>query len=224
MNCPGSVAAEKAVGPSPESPFATEGTEAHKVFAECLEQDTEPNGLDDPYQQLAIEHALKIAREIIAGRAFKVETRLEAIPGLEKIWGTADVLIFDAHGRLVAIIDFKFGAGVAVEADSIQLRIYALLGAQQHGCPPDGIDLHIIQPRCAHPQGPHRVHRLSTAAMDTLFAELTEAVEATEDPAAPRVAGEHCRFCAARQGCSERRSFAVRRQDQQGTFRNAFTR
>jgi DNA polymerase len=224
VNCPGSVAAEKAVGPSPESPFATEGTEAHKVFAQCLEQGTEPNGLDDPYQQMAIEHALKIAREIIAGRTFKVETRLEALPGLAKVWGTADVLIFDRHGRLVAIIDFKFGAGVVVEADSIQLRIYALLGAQQHGCPPDGIDLHIIQPRCAHPQGPHRVHRLSTAAMDSLFAELVEAVEATEDPAAPRVAGEHCRFCAARQACPERRSFAVRRQDQQGTFRNAFTR
>jgi DNA polymerase len=218
-NCPGSLVAEKLIGPQPDSPFATEGTEAHKIFAECLERGTEPGELGDPYRRMAIGHALALARQAIAGRRFKVETRLEAVPGLSKVWGTADVLVFDAHGRITAIIDFKFGIGVAVEADSIQVQIYGLLAAQQYGCPPDGIDLHIIQPRCAHPLGPHRVHRLSTAAMDALLAGLQEAVEATEDPAAPRVAGEWCRFCTVRKTCPEAQS-RQRRGNQFNSFQN----
>jgi DNA polymerase len=218
MRCPGSIAAEKVIGPQPESPWATEGTEAHKIFADCLEHGTEPNGLDDPYRQMAISAAIMLARQIIAGRRFKVETRLEALPGLSKVWGTADVIVFDAHDRVVAVIDFKFGIGVPVEADSIQVQIYGLLAAQQYGCPFDGIDLHIVQPRCAHPQGPHRVHRLSTAAMDELFAGLVEAVEATEDPAAPRVAGSWCRFCAAQKTCPEAQSREARKRSGFGSF------
>jgi DNA polymerase len=220
MNCPGSVAAEKAVGPQPESPFAAAGTEAHKIFAECLERGTGPNGLDDPYQCMAIDHALELARQVIAGRKFKVETRLEPLPGLGKVWGTADIMVFDAYDRIVAIVDFKFGVGVAVEADSLQVRIYGLLAAQQYGCPIDGIDLHIIQPRSAHPLGPHRVHRFSTEAMNNLFTALQEAVQATEDPAAPRTAGEHCQFCGARKTCPERQSYETRKRG----FANAFTR
>ena len=168
IQCPGSVTAEKAAGSQLESPFATEGTEAHKVFADCLEHATEPGELDDPYQRMAIQHALTIARQVIDGRKFKVETRLHPIPGLAKVWGTADVLIVDAHDRVVVIIDFKFGIGVVVEANSIQLQLYGLLAAQQYGCPPEGIDLHIIQPRAARlsREGPHRTHRLSAFYME----------------------------------------------------------
>jgi DNA polymerase len=211
MNCPGSVAAVAALPPEPESSFAVEGTEAHRIFAACLTRDLDPAGLtEDRMLILPLRHALMLARDVIAGRRFKVETRLQPLPGLGKVWGTADVLVFDRHDRIVAVIDLKFGAGVAVEPDSVQLQIYALLAAQQYGCPPDGIDLHIVQPRRQHERGPHRMHHIGTDDLDRLFARLQDAVDALEDPAAPRIAGAWCRFCAARRECPAARSETAR--------------
>jgi hypothetical protein len=153
-----------------------------------------------------LRHALMIARDVIAGRRFKVEIRLDPLPGIDKVWGTADVLIFDEADRIVAIIDLKFGAGVTVEPNALQLQLYALLAAQQYGCIFDGIELHIIQPRRQHEHGPHRVHELGIRALTDLYTRLRGAVAATEDPAAPRLAGYWCRFCPARQDCPEARS------------------
>jgi DNA polymerase len=207
MHCPGSIAAEALAGPQPEQSFTTEGNEAHKVFAACLERDRDPaEMIGDPRVLPFMQHALLIARDVIAGRRFKVEVRLDSLPGLAKVWGTADVLVFDQHDRIVDVLDLKFGAGVPVEPDAIQVRIYALLAAQMYGCPLEGIDLHIVQPRRAHTAGPHRTHHVSTHDLDCLFARLQEAVGAVENPAAPRVAGDWCQFCSARPGCPEARS------------------
>jgi hypothetical protein len=97
----------------------------------------------------------------------------------------------------------KFGAGVAIEPDSLQVQIYALLAAQQYGCPPTGIDLHIVQPRRQHTSGPHRMHHVGTDDLNRLFARLEEAVKTTEASDAPRVAGEWCRFCTAAKDCPQ---------------------
>jgi hypothetical protein len=161
-----------------------------------------------------------IARDIVARRKFRVEIRLEALPGIAKVWGTCDVLILDEHDRVVAIIDLKFGASVTVEPDALQLQIYGLLAAQQYGCPPEGVDLHIVQPRRQHVRGPHRMHHVSTDDLDRLFARLQDTVQAIEDPAALRVAGEWCRFCAARPDCAEARARARSAAPQQ--FVNPF--
>ena len=202
MHCAGSVAAEQLVEKGAESAFALEGTEAHRIFAACLERDRDPTEFtDDLYLVEPLRHALTITRDIIAGRTFKVELRLDALPGIAKVWGTCDVLILDQHDRVVAIIDLKFGAKVVVEPDALQVQIYALLAAQQYGCPPAGIDLHIVQPRRLHMRGLHRMHHVSTADLDRLFLRLEKAVQATEDLAAPRIAGEWCRFCAGRLDC-----------------------
>jgi DNA polymerase len=209
MHCPGSVAAIQALPPEPESSFAAEGTEAHRIFAACLERDLDPVTFTTDFMMLQpLRHALMIARDVIAGRRFKAEIRLDPLPGLGKVWGTADVLVFDEADRISAIIDLKFGASVPVEPDCLQLQVYALLAAQQYGCTFDGIELHIIQPRRQHELGPHRVHQLGIRALTDLFTRLQDAVAATENPTAPRLGGEWCRFCAARPGCPESRPTA----------------
>jgi DNA polymerase len=207
MTCPGSVMAERLAPSAPASAFAVEGTEAHRIFADCLLNSvpvaslTSDSALIDP-----LRHALFLAADVIAGRDFKVEQRLASLPDLPKIWGTADVIIFDQRSRVVALIDLKFGAGIAIEADTIQLQIYALLAAQQYGASPDGITAHIIQPRREHERGPLRSHHLTTEALSRLVDELNTAVQATEAPDAPRIAGSWCRFCAAAVSCPEYRS------------------
>jgi hypothetical protein len=221
MNCPGSIAACQALPEPPESAFAAEGTEAHRIFAHCLENGTDPVELTTDFIVLRpLQIALQIARDVIAGRRFRVEIRLEPIPGIGKVWGTADVLIFDEADHVVAIIDLKFGAGVTVEPDALQLQLYALLAAQKYGCTFDGIDLHIIQPRRQHERGPHRVHHIGISDLTELYARLQDAVKATEDPGAVRVAGDWCRFCRARQDCAEARSA----EQPQRALINPFTR
>jgi DNA polymerase len=86
MHCPGSVGALRALPEAPESPFATEGTEAHRIFTACLERDLDPADFTtDPLWLRPMEWALEIARVIIAGRRFKVEQRLESLPNLAKV-------------------------------------------------------------------------------------------------------------------------------------------
>jgi hypothetical protein len=118
--------------------------------------------------------------------------------------------VFDENETVTDIIDLKFGASIAVEPDSLQVKIYALLAAQAYGCPPDGLNLHIVQPRRVHERGPHRMYHITTDELDALVLALERAVEATEDPAAPRIPGGYCRFCIARPECSQGRSFMVR--------------
>jgi DNA polymerase bacteriophage-type len=209
MNCPGSVGAIAAMPPQPEAEsfFATEGTEAHRIFAACLERDLDPAELtDDILMVPPLRRALMVARDLIGGRKFKVEIRLEPIADLAKVWGTADVLVFDENGYVIAVVDLKFGASVAVEPDSLQLQIYALLAAQQYGCPEDGIDLHVLQPRRQHAKGQHRSHHISTSELSHLYRRLQEVVAAIEQPNAPRIPGEQCRYCPARLECPEGRS------------------
>jgi DNA polymerase len=210
MHCPGSVAAVQALPEAPEGAFAAEGTEAHRIFAHCLERDTDPIVFTTDFLMLQpLRAALAIAHDVIGGRTFRVEIRLDPLPDIGKVWGTADVLIFDEADRIVAIVDLKFGAGVTVEPDSLQLQVYALLAAQQYGCTYDGIELHIIQPRRQHERGPHRVHRISLVQLNDLYRHLQDAVAATEDLTAPRVAGAWCRFCPAQPDCVEARSVAA---------------
>jgi hypothetical protein len=52
------------------------------------------------------------------------------------------------------------------------------------------------------------MHRMSTDDLDGLFVRLQQAVQAVEDPAAPRVAGKWCGFCTARQTCPEAQEMA----------------
>jgi hypothetical protein len=211
--CPGSVLAERLAPPSPVSTFAEEGTEAHRIFAACLTRSVTPGSLTrDPALINPLRHALLLAADVIAGKRFLVEQKLEPLPGMSKIWGTADVVIFDSHGCVAGIIDLKFGAGIVIEANAIQLQIYALLAAQQFGASPDGITLTVIQPRREHVRGPLRSHHLTTDDLSQLVGRLSAAVQATEAPEAPRIAGDWCQFCAAAASCPEFRDRPSARQ------------
>ena len=205
MACPGSVAAERAAPPAPSSTFADEGTHAHELFARCLTRTLAADAVtEDPVIVAPLALSLDLARRILNGRTFLVETRLRPLPGLPDIWGTSDVIGFSAAGPVDTILDLKFGEGLVIEADAVQLGIYALLAARIYGAAPDGITVWIIQPRCDHADGPARHHRYSLAALARLETTIRAAAVASTDPAAPRQAGSWCRFCAAVGECPTR--------------------
>jgi DNA polymerase bacteriophage-type len=203
MHCPGSVAAEKAVPTPPVSGFAAEGTEAHRIFAQSLEQGVAPAVLTDDLALAApLAVAVEHARSCIAGRAVLLEHRLPPLPDLPQVWGTADCLAFD-QDRVNGVLDLKFGTGVVVEADTLQLGIYALLAARHFGIATTGITATILQPRIGHQDGPVRSYHYTPEELEQLEQTIRAAVVATEQPDAPRHAGEWCRFCNAAGTCPE---------------------
>ena len=204
MSCPGSFQAEQGL-PRLTSLYAEEGTTAHGIFAKALRHDVSPYRLIQD-QDLArpLHEAWLAARQLIAGRRFLVEQRLEPLPGLPDVWGTCDVVVFDRHGWVVMIIDLKFGAGVVVEPEAGQLLIYALLAAQQFGGSPAGVTVVVVQPRALHSAGPVRDHHYTTGALSGFLGQLQAGLMAALRPEAPRVSGLWCRFCAARHSCPAR--------------------
>jgi hypothetical protein len=205
MSCPGSVAAERHAPPAPSSTFADEGRHAHELFARCLTRGLAADTVTtDPAILRSLALSLDLARQILNGRAFMVETWLRPLPGLPEIWGTSDLIGFSNIGPVDTVIDLKFGEGISVAADDVQLGIYALLATRIYGAVSDGVTVWIIQPRCDHADGPAREHRYSLAALDRLEADIRAAAAASAVSAAPRNAGPWCRFCAAAGECRTR--------------------
>jgi hypothetical protein len=157
---------------------------------------------DDPAVAAPLTVAVKQARNLIAGRPVLLEHRLPPLPDLPQVWGTADCLTFDPD-QVDGVLDLKFGAGVTVEPDTAQLAIYALLAARRFGTSESGIAATILQPRAGHREGPVRSFHYTPEALDRFEQVLRAVVSATEQPDAPRRAGEWCRFCAAAGTCPE---------------------
>jgi hypothetical protein len=59
----------------------------------------------------------------------------------------------------------------------------------------------IIQPRAFHKDGAVRTETIDLFELYEFEAELATAAIATDDPDAPLVAGDHCKFCPAAWGC-----------------------
>jgi len=63
--------------------------------------------------------------------------------------------------------------------------------------------MEIVQPRVEHPAGPIRSEEIDAIDLYDFSVDLIKYAKATEDPNAPLVAGEHCRFCPAAPTCEE---------------------
>lgn len=131
------------------SDFADEGTVAHAVCAKLLREAMGlPTAEEDAelgsergrkwYNPLMREHADKYAAYVLARLAeayrvstdavLRIEQRVSVDLGADteqELFGTADAII--AAGDVIEIIDFKYGQGVAVNANNnAQLMLYAL--------------------------------------------------------------------------------------------------
>lgn len=114
------------------------------------------------------------------------------------LWGTADARNWSPKRRLLRVYDFKYGAGIQVEvAENEQVIGYALGVAMQIGRGIDQVELVIVQPRAPHVDGP--VRRWTMDAIDLLdWAEVFKrGAERCDEPDAPLVPGDHCRWCKA---------------------------
>jgi Protein of unknown function (DUF2800) len=161
-------------------PVTEEMADAVQVYLDTIRKDQ----IDFPDAQIMIEKKFDLSA---------------LYPGM---FGTNDCCLAEPFGKLI-VYDFKYGRGHAVNVeDNPQLRYYAL-GAYQDEDFFD-IEIVIVQPRARHKDG--QVRRWTTNAAelrDWAGKVLISAAKATEDPAAPLKAGDHCKFCPALPSCPE---------------------
>ena len=209
--CPGSVALCAAMPPKPSSKYADEGTLLHNVMDVILSTGQTPEScIDMKYgdikltQELIDEKvypALRALDEIDPNKEMKyaTETRVGFGDFLPDVFGSTDLL--GRIGGRAFILDWKFGSGVAVDAEeNDQLMFYAAAAMRTpevqwvfDDC--DEIECIIVQP----PSVKRWV--TTTKRIKEFETDLKAAVKESAKPNAPLFAGDHCRWCAAKPTC-----------------------
>lgn len=227
-NCPGSInLTEKLLAEGSikilTNRAAAEGTAAHLVLSTCLEDGSDAQEMKDTIIEVA-DWSFVVDDEMVEGvqesldwirnrvsRAKKegFEVHLYVERGLESLtdedaFGTPDTIIHIVGDRLI-VVDFKYGRGVSVEPHSDQNGYYGYLAVENYLNSPDDVKVvesWIHQPRIPHPDGTIRRHITNAKELtDWWFNEVLPDIEATRDPDAELVIGEHCRFCANKSHC-----------------------
>lgn len=202
---------------------AAEGTAAHLVLSTCLEDGSDAHEMADINIQVG-HWTFVVDEEMIAGvqetldwvRAriakakadgFEVEVYYEKSLGSfmdEDAFGTADIIIHIIGDRLI-IVDFKYGRGISVEPTSDQNAYYGYLGIENYIDDPASIEVvesWIAQPRIPHPDGTIRRWITNCEELTNWWVNvIIPGIEATRDPDALLVIGEHCRFCPNKGHC-----------------------
>lgn len=211
FECPGSVRLAKSAPPPPSSAYAEEGTFAHAVAEFCLHNRCAPPAefQGQPVPEEMREAVTEYCEVVMSAvhESGTVDSGFEQRFHLKQIhpdaFGTADAWTYNGEQRLLRVFDFKYGAGVPVEAKgNPQLRYYALgVLLEKPDLLVDTVRVVIVQPRCYHPDGPVRSEDIDALELLDFEADLRRYIAATEDPNAPLVPGEHCRFCPAARIC-----------------------
>ena len=209
--CPGSVALCAKMPAKPSSKYADEGTLLHNVMDIILSTGHTPEScigikygdvkLTDELINEKVYPALRALDEIDPNKEmeYATETRVGFGDFLPDVFGSTDLL--GRIGRRAFILDWKFGSGVAVDAEeNDQLMFYAAAAMRTpevqwvfDDC--DEIECIIVQP-------PSVKRWVTTAKRIKAFEqELATAVKISSMPDAPLKVGDHCRWCAAKPTC-----------------------
>lgn len=198
-NCPGSVGLlEK--NPMPTSKYAEEGTLAHEACEVKLKQELK---VDDEltvmpeitaemqeHVDFYVDYCLDLCR-FSDGMAIEQGFRLTEID--DRAFGTNDFSCWTDFEEL-HIVDFKYGAGIEVQAEgNRQLMYYALGCVMENDLDVNEIYLHVVQPRV---EDSVKVHKISYGELMEFKAELISAIERVDNEPETYVPGDHCRFCS----------------------------
>jgi hypothetical protein len=230
MACPGSRAMEASAPDDNDSPHAREGEAAHWVAEQLLRgNDTSewtraPN--DEPITEEMREGAQiygDYIKQWVAGdkeKAFFIEEDKlyikHALPSIIDlhIEETVPLTLFhpDAFGTpdcwlvndlTLHVFDYKFGHRYVEVEENWQLVAYASgILRMLPNEPIDSIYLHIVQPRCFHPEGALRSWCLTERAFRSYEAQLIASEHRSLEYNAPCQPNPLCRTCNARHLCT----------------------
>jgi hypothetical protein len=168
-------------------------------------------------------HVRSLAKEKLSTIWVEKEFHLPDLD--DRAFGTADAVVVTL--RDLHVIDFKYGAGVAVDvsesqdasglggeeselATNPQLLFYAL-GALREAkdYPIKTVHIWVVQPRAVHSDGPIRHGAISVEALEKWAVGLKQAMLETRSPTAKIEKGKHCRWCPALRVCPEQGKLTV---------------
>lgn len=224
MACPGSIVLEAGY-PDDSSEYAAEGTLAHDIAGQCLEEDRSPYDFVGKRFEVDgfvftvtrdmadyVHDYMKLVREFAQGGTLLVERKVDFSPviGVENSFGTSDAIII--KDDTLTVIDLKYGMGVAVSAENNpQLMLYALGALNDYG------DLADFEHACMVIHQPRlntvseywiSVEKLEEFGKQAAIAAQTvgEAVETygvsdTWDAAYLNAGEKQCKFCKAKGDC-----------------------
>lgn len=228
MVCPGSIRMSDAVPTPGQTKYAAEGTAAHALAELVLRSGEDParfhgrvlEGFDVTddmieYVRIFTDYARNVI-EKSAAHFVEFQFSLDALKPPEPMFGTADLVAYDAVAHELEVADLKYGRGEIVEVKgNKQTRVYALgavleLFKQHPGWVIKRVKLTIVQPRAPHVDGAIRSETIEIADLLEFANELLVAAHATQAPDAPLAAGKHCQFCPAAGLCPEQYAHAQR--------------
>lgn len=126
------------------------------------------------------------------------------------MYGTADAVVWHPMERVLEVVDFKYGAGVAVGVvGNPQLRYYALGAVLSLKVRPELVRITVVQPRASHHQGIIRSEEITWDELVAFKRELLDLARRTVEPDAPLKVGPWCRFCKAIAICPEQKQYAI---------------
>lgn len=223
LNCHASVKLSEKAPPQAESKYAEEGTKAHTVLEELLKAHLRRGRrggrgklkpTDGPHPKEMVDAAKLVVNyvESVAPFGEKVLIEEKSETGIHPdFFGTLDVAVITEDELIV--IDFKYGAGVAVEAEeNPQLMAYAIGVAEKYvSYGFKKVRLVIIQPRAFHPEGEIREY---FTTIETVWAWRDKFKKAIDKIVSGEnlefKSGDHCRWCPAATICPEISSKALR--------------
>ena len=218
--CPGSVQAN--AGKKHESsPYAVEGTSAHALLEVCLRTGADPEDfygkkLEDGLMEVdegmidGVGYALDYVRAYLADNpdaTVLVEHTVHYGTTLgcedDEAFGTGDVII-DNRPKELVVLDYKHGIGnpVSVKENS-QLRMYMVGRRQQAATRYQRYRAVVVQPRLPKRKPVQEAPAITDKQlMDWVKKTVIPVVPVALSDDAPRVAGSHCRYCAADGNCT----------------------
>lgn len=211
MQCPGKPVMEQGL-PDTSSRAADEGTEAHTLFEAAMRGH---DVLGDGDMAQHVRESATVTWAIIGPGPVMLEQRVDysdaiGCPPGEGL-GTADVIAL--RGKILHVVDFKYGRGIEVNAaGNPQLMLYALgalAAVDVLGHEVTHVRMSIVQPRvAASPECPRECVMTVAKLRKWGAHEATQAVNARQRAAsAPDVRGhlkpspDACRWCRAAATC-----------------------
>lgn len=156
---------------------------AVQVFLDAVRGDVRDNGIDPAV--MVVEQTYDLG----------------AVTKRDDTWGTADVVLPEPFGVL-RVYDYKHGRGVVVEVeDNDQAKYYGLGALIEYGADFEVVELIICQPRAFHEDGPVRRWQIPVRELLEWGGVLKAKADRTDDPDAPLVPGDWCRFCPVEGSC-----------------------
>jgi hypothetical protein len=218
LSCPASVKLCESIPYTPAGEAAQIGTAIHEVAETAFLTNSSPYDwvgktvkdilITEQNADFAAAHVNHIRDLELRLGTLKVEQYVTVYKDKDiELGGTADVVAWNDEKSTLVIADLKTGRGY-VDADSDQMKIYAI-GAMRHAkIEFSNIELSIIQPHHGEP----RTHKITYKELnDWAETQLTPAIQAIKKgDTEPTPTESGCQWCPAKAICpAQRKGFEV---------------